>query len=113
MSARKMYAHVTKEGTARSETAVCSLCTTEAILTIGYIDCTENEALQCVRCGWSWDANRYYFYLDDECEEELHVNVTEEGIILDVVKEGEVIRTASLDIHQLDELTLLGDEEEQ
>lgn len=46
---RRLYAKL-DNGTAASETAVCSGCVSSTEL--GLWDCTENEALKCQVCGW-------------------------------------------------------------
>ena len=47
---RKMFAEVTEQGTAMSETALCSEC---APVQHELVDCTGNEYLECNWCGWN------------------------------------------------------------
>ena len=64
MSEPRMYAMVTDQSTAASETALCERCATEPLLQAvasfaesdvvkgrGFVDCSGNEALVCVCCG--------------------------------------------------------------
>ena len=55
-----MYAKVTDQGTAMSETAICSKCVPQKPLE--FVDATGNDYLECNECGWPW-------YPDDDDEE--------------------------------------------
>ena len=57
----KMFAMVTKQGTAASETAICSKCVNFTLIfpkvsddidvNVGLVDCSGNSELVCWRCG--------------------------------------------------------------